>query len=112
MIGAVVFDLDGVLVDSEPVWEEVRRGLVAERGGHWPPDAQRRLMGMSTPEWARYLSEDLGVGLSPDQVAAEVIDRMVARYTEHVPLMDAAATRCAGSPPAGRSAWPAPRRRG
>ncbi len=90
MIQAVVFDLDGVLVDSEPVWEEVRRGLVAERGGRWAPDAQRRLMGMSTPEWARYLSEDLGVGLPPDQVAAEVIDRMVARYTGHVPLMDAA----------------------
>ena len=87
---AVVFDLDGVLVDSEPLWEEVRRGLVAERGGRWAPDSQRRLMGMSTPEWARYLSEDLGVGLPPDQVAAEVIDRMVARYTSHVPLMAAA----------------------
>ena len=90
MIEAVVFDLDGVLVDSEPVWEQVRRGLVAERGGHWAPDAQRRLMGMCTPEWAGYLSEDLGVGLPPDEVAAAVIDRMAARYTEHVPLMDGA----------------------
>src|ERR1700726_549238 len=90
MIEAVVFDLDGVLIDSEPVWERVRRDLVAERGGHWAPDAQRRLMGMSTPEWASYLSEDLGVGLPPPQVATEVIDRMVARYTEHVPLMAAA----------------------
>jgi HAD superfamily hydrolase (TIGR01509 family) len=90
MIKAVVFDLDGVLVDSEPVWEQVRRGLVAERGGHWAPDAQRRLMGMSTPEWARYLSQDLGVALPPDQVATQVIDRMTARYTEHVPLMDGA----------------------
>jgi HAD superfamily hydrolase (TIGR01509 family) len=90
MIKAVVFDLDGVLIDSEPVWEQVRRGLVAERGGHWAPDAQRRIMGMSTPEWARYLSQDLGVGLPPDQVAIQVIDRMTARYTEHVPLMDGA----------------------
>ena len=90
MIKAVVFDLDGVLVDSEPVWEQVRRALVTERGGHWAPDAQRRLMGMSTPEWARYLSQDLGVGLPPDQVASEVIARMTARYTEHVPLMDGA----------------------
>ena len=90
MIKAVVFDLDGVLVDSEPVWEQVRRGLVAERGGHWAPDAQRRLMGMSTPEWARYLSQDLGVALPPDQVAIQVINRMTARYTEHVPLMDGA----------------------
>jgi HAD superfamily hydrolase (TIGR01509 family) len=91
MIRAVVFDLDGVLIDSEPVWEQVRRALVAERGGHWAPDAQRRLMGMSTPEWARYLSEDLGVGLPPDEVAREVIDRMAARYTQDVPLMAGAA---------------------
>jgi HAD superfamily hydrolase (TIGR01509 family) len=90
MIKAVVFDVDGVLIDSEPVWEQVRRGLVAERGGHWSPDAQRRIMGMSTPEWARYLSEDLGVGLPPDQVATMVVDRMAARYAEHVPLMDGA----------------------
>ena len=90
MIKAVVFDLDGVLIDSEPVWEQVRRGLVAERGGHWSPDAQRRIMGMSTPEWARYLSEDLGVGLPPDQVATMVVDRMAARYAEHVPFMDGA----------------------
>jgi HAD superfamily hydrolase (TIGR01509 family) len=87
MIEAVVFDLDGVLVDSEPVWEEVRRELVAEHGGHWAPDSQRRIMGMSTREWARYLSEDLGVGLSPDQVADYVIDRMAARYRERLPLL-------------------------
>ena len=90
MIEAVVFDLDGVLIDSEPVWERVRRELVAEHGGHWAPDAQRKLMGMSTPEWARYLSADLGVGLPPDQVAGEVIERMAARYREHLPLLPGA----------------------
>ena len=90
MIETVVFDLDGVLVDSEPVWEEVRRGLVAERGGHWAPDAQRRLMGMSTQEWARYLGEDLGVGLPPEEVAALVIDRMAARYRERIPFLPGA----------------------
>jgi HAD superfamily hydrolase (TIGR01509 family) len=90
MIEAVVFDLDGVLIDSEPVWERVRRELVAERGGHWAPDAQRKLMGMSTPEWARYLSEDLGVGLPADQVAALVTDRMAASYREHLPLLPGA----------------------
>jgi HAD superfamily hydrolase (TIGR01509 family) len=90
MIEAVVFDLDGVLIDSEPVWEQVRRQLVAERGGHWTTGAQRRLMGMSTGEWARYLSEDLGVGLPPDTVARLVIERMAARYTERLPLMPGA----------------------
>jgi HAD superfamily hydrolase (TIGR01509 family) len=90
MIAAVVFDLDGVLIDSEPVWERVRRELVAERGGHWAPDAQRKLMGMSTQEWARYLSEDLGVGLPPAEVATLVIDRMAASYREHLPLLPGA----------------------
>jgi HAD superfamily hydrolase (TIGR01509 family) len=90
VIEAVIFDLDGVLVDSEPVWEEVRRQVVAEHDGHWAPDAQQRLMGMSTGEWARYLSADLGVGLPPDQVAALVIDRMAERYREHLPLLPGA----------------------
>ena len=90
MIAAVVFDLDGVLIDSEPVWERVRRDLVAERGGYWAPDAQRKLMGMSTQEWARYLSDDLGVGLPPADAAAEVIDRMAASYREHLPLLPGA----------------------
>src|ERR1700751_3918419 len=90
MIQAVVFDLDGVLVDSEPVWEQVRRGLVAERGGYWAPDAQRRIMGMSTPEWARYLSEDLGVGLPPGEVASRVVARMAARYRERIPFLPGA----------------------
>jgi HAD superfamily hydrolase (TIGR01509 family) len=90
MIEAVVFDLDGVLVDSEPVWEQVRRQVVAEHGGHWAADAQQRLMGMSTGEWARYLSQDLGVGLPPERVAALVVERMAARYTEHLPLMPGA----------------------
>ncbi|MBO3752810.1 HAD family phosphatase [Streptosporangiaceae bacterium NEAU-GS5] len=86
-----MFDLDGVLVDSEPVWEQVRRQVVAEFGGTWAPDAQSRLMGMSTAEWARYLSEDLGVELPPDQVAAMVVDRMAERYRERLPLLPGAA---------------------
>ena len=91
MIEAVVFDLDGVIVDSEPVWEQVRQQVVAEHGGHWAPDAQQRLMGMSTGEWARYLSQDLGVGLPPETVAATVIEGMRTRYREGAPLMPGAA---------------------
>jgi HAD superfamily hydrolase (TIGR01509 family) len=90
VIEAVVFDLDGVLVDSEPVWERVRRGLVEGYGGHWADDAQQRLMGMSTHEWARYLSEDLGIGLPPDQVARLVIRRMAAQYQHELPLLPGA----------------------
>jgi HAD superfamily hydrolase (TIGR01509 family) len=96
IVEAVVFDCDGVLIDSEPVWEEVRRALVAEYGGQWKPDTQDRLMGMSTGEWSRYLSEELGVNLTPDQVAAAVVDRMAARYRERMPWMPGAAEAVRG----------------
>jgi len=90
MVDAVVFDLDGVLIDSEPVWEAVRRRVVEEAGGHWTPDAQERLMGMSTQEWARYLSRDLGVGLPPEEVAELVVDRVAAAYAAEVPILPSA----------------------
>ena len=70
VIEAVVFDMDGVLIDSEPVWERVRRRFVADHGGRWAADTQDRLMGMSTAEWSAYLASDLGItGLTADQVA-------------------------------------------
>jgi HAD superfamily hydrolase (TIGR01509 family) len=90
VIEAVVFDLDGVLIDSEPVWEEVRRDVVASHGGHWNPDTQDRLMGMSTAEWSAYLSAGLGVRLPPAQVADAVISAMAGRYREHLPLLPGA----------------------
>jgi beta-phosphoglucomutase-like phosphatase (HAD superfamily) len=90
VVDAVVFDLDGVIVDSEPVWEQVRRAYVAARGGRWQPDTQRRLMGMSTGEWSRYLSGELGVDRTPEQVASEVVDEMTRRYAVHVPLISPA----------------------
>ena len=99
MIEAVVFDLDGVLIDSEPVWEEVRQEVVATHGGHWSPDAQDKMMGMSTAEWSAYLVEGLGVRLSPARVADVVIAAMSSRYRAHLPLLPGAvdAVRLMGS---------------
>lgn len=87
---AVIFDLDGVLVDSERIWDEVRRAVVAEHGGTWLPEATRAQQGMSTPEWARYLAEELGARLSPPEIATLVVKRMAARYAAEPPLIPGA----------------------
>ena len=89
-VQAVIFDLDGVLVDSERLWDEVRRSVVAAAGRDWPADATQALQGMSTPEWSAYLTDVVGVPGRPEDVAATVIDGMVARYRERLPLLPGA----------------------
>ncbi len=90
MIDAVIFDLDGVIIESEAIWEDVRVQLIAERGGHYPPGAQHAIMGMSSPEWSRYLHESLGVEGTPAEISAEVVRRMIARYRQQLPLIPGA----------------------
>ena len=90
MIEAVVFDLDGVLLDTEEVWSEARRQLVEERGGRWHEGAQRAMMGMSSHEWSRYMHDELGLAESPEEISAEVVRRLEALYREHLPLVPGA----------------------
>ena len=90
MIEAVVFDLDGVIVDSEQVWDGVREALVRERGGRWSERAQADMMGMSSPEWSRYLHEELGLADEPEALNEEVVRRMLERYRRELPLLPGA----------------------
>ena len=89
-VEAVVFDLDGVIVDSEHVWDEVREQLARERGGRWHDRAQTDMMGMSSPEWSRYMHDVIGLTESPAEIDEEVVRRMLDRYAERLPLIDGA----------------------
>jgi HAD superfamily hydrolase (TIGR01509 family) len=79
-VTVVVFDLDGVLVDSEQVWDAVREELAHERGGDWHPGAQRDMMGMSSPEWSRYMHDRIGLTEPPGEINRVVVERMLERY--------------------------------
>jgi HAD superfamily hydrolase (TIGR01509 family) len=89
-IAAIVFDLDGVLIDSESVWDAARREVVARNGGRWQADATRTMMGMSSPEWSRYLHDQLGVPLEPDQINELVVATLLDQYRRLLPLLPGA----------------------
>jgi HAD superfamily hydrolase (TIGR01509 family) len=90
MIEAVVFDLDGLLIETEEIWDEVREEIVRERGGRWTETAQRDMMGMSSTEWSRYMHEVLGVPDAPERNNELVVERMAERYRSSLPLLPGA----------------------
>ena len=90
MIDGVVFDLDGLLLDSEQVWDAAREQLVRERGGRWHENAQRDMMGMSSREWSRYLHDELGLREPPEEISREVVRRLEAIYRERLPVLPGA----------------------
>jgi HAD superfamily hydrolase (TIGR01509 family) len=98
LIAAVVFDMDGVIVDSEQVWDDVRERYTRETGGTYTVSAARDMMGMSSLEWSRYMAESLGVPGTPEEINAAVVQRMLQRYGEAPPLIPGAVEavrRCA-----------------
>jgi HAD superfamily hydrolase (TIGR01509 family) len=90
VIEAVVFDMDGVLIESEEIWDAIREAYVRERGGRYDAEVQRAMMGMSSVEWSRYLHETAGVPDEPEEINAEVVRRMLEAYREHLPLIPGA----------------------
>jgi HAD superfamily hydrolase (TIGR01509 family) len=87
VIDAVVFDLDGVLVDSEEIWDRAREQLAKERGGRWHDGAQRDMMGMSSKEWSRYMHDVIGLEEPPEEINREVVRRLTELYGEHLPVI-------------------------
>ncbi|HEY3578199.1 MAG TPA: HAD family phosphatase [Gaiellaceae bacterium] len=91
MIDGVVFDLDGVLLQSEEVWDAVRERYVRDRGGRYDDEVQRAMMGMSAPEWSRYLHEEAGVPDEPEAINRDVVALMLGAYRNALPLLPGAA---------------------
>jgi HAD superfamily hydrolase (TIGR01509 family) len=102
VIDAVVFDLDGVLVDSEQLWAAAREQLVRERGGTWRENATRAMMGMSSREWSRYMHDELQVDLAPEAISSEVVARLERLYRERLPLLPGASEAVAAM----HARWP------
>jgi HAD superfamily hydrolase (TIGR01509 family) len=90
VIEAVVFDLDGVLLDSEQLWDAAREQLAKEQGGRWHDRAQRDMMGMSSREWSRYMHERIGLPEPPDEINREVVERLATGYRERLPAIEGA----------------------
>jgi HAD superfamily hydrolase (TIGR01509 family) len=89
-IDAVVFDLDGVLMDSEQRWNAAKEALVGEAGGRWRGDAAVAMMGMSSLEWSAYLRDELGVAMGLDAISRDVVRRMEEGYAQELPLLPGA----------------------
>ena len=104
MPAAVIFDLDGVLMDSEQRWNGAKEALVRDAGGSWRDEAPTVMMGMSSTEWAAYLRDDLGVPMDVQAISREVVQRMEDGYRQSLPLLrgaDEAVRALAGRWPLG-----------
>jgi HAD superfamily hydrolase (TIGR01509 family) len=97
---AVVFDMDGLLIDSEQVWDDVRENLAKERGGRYDETSQRDMMGMSSTEWSSYMHDRVGLAESPEEINRIVVEQMLQRYEAGPPWIPGAidaVRRIAGS---------------
>jgi HAD superfamily hydrolase (TIGR01509 family) len=83
----VVFDMDGVIVDSEPLWVRARKELVRRANGRWIPEAETAMMGISSDRWSAYMRDNLALNMTSAQIRDDVIRRMVELYRNDVPLI-------------------------
>ncbi len=79
-VQAVVFDLDGVLVDTEIWWDEVRIEFAARAGRVWSESDRAAIMGSNTRQWRSRMRRRLQLEVSEDEIERAVIDGMLERY--------------------------------
>jgi HAD superfamily hydrolase (TIGR01509 family) len=84
-VAAVLWDLDGTLVDTEPYWIEAEFDLVAKHGGTWSREHALALVGNDLLASGRYMSENAGIDLEPSEIVEELLDRVMAQLGRTVP---------------------------
>jgi HAD superfamily hydrolase (TIGR01509 family) len=89
-IEAVIFDLDGVIVQSEELWDAARRELAADAGIEWPDGATDAMMGMSSKEWSSYVHDEVGVPDPPGEINRKVLAWVEKRYRSELPWIPGA----------------------
>jgi HAD superfamily hydrolase (TIGR01509 family) len=92
VLQAIIFDLDGLLVDSEPCWDAARRAWAAEVGVDWGPEDHRACMGVSTHEWAAYMTRRLHLDLPAPAVIDRVVGAVRDIYRRAIPFKPGAVT--------------------
>jgi HAD superfamily hydrolase (TIGR01509 family) len=85
-----MFDLDGVLVDSEQLWNQAKEVVVRDAGGTWREEAPVAMIGMNTPEWSAYLHDELGVQRDLAEIGRDVVGRVEQILRETLPLLPGA----------------------
>ena len=91
MIDAIIFDLDGLLVDSEPCWDAARAEMAAEAGvPDWNREDHHACMGVSTREWAEYMIRRLHLDLTWEETAERIVQKMQAMYARRIPFLPGA----------------------
>ena len=89
-IDTVIFDMDGVIIDTESVWNSVRHDFAHAHGGHWSDGDQPAVMGASSMEWATSMRANNGVDLSPQEIYDGIIGGLKERYARHLPVIPGA----------------------
>lgn len=90
MVQAVIFDMDGLLIDSEPCWNEARSIMAAKEGIVWNEDDHNAVMGVSTHAWVSYMIERLSLDISPKVVEETIVKTIRELYSRRIPFFPGA----------------------
>ncbi len=90
MIQAVIFDMDGLLLDSEVYWEQARAEFCESHGCTWTPEDELMVKGNNSAEWAQSINERCHLDVTSTEIIRGVSVRMRALYDRHLPLLPGA----------------------